>query len=76
MRIFHRQRNEDTQPLPTVSPNAIEAYAALDKVDKNREAAEKRANKVAKDAEELIMRCRDNHFAQGWLAIIKPGESR
>lgn len=78
MSIFRRHRSidQDTVPLPPISPSAIEAYKVLEQVNKNKQEAEQRSNSVERDAQELIQRCADNHFYQGWLAIIDRGGAR
>lgn len=72
----HRNIDSDTQPLPPISPSAVEAYQVLEQVNKNKEAAQKHAETVEKNAQELLERCADNHFYQGWLAIIDRGGAR
>lgn len=79
MGLFHRRNrslDQDTQPLPPISPSAIEAYKVLEQVNKNKKAAERRSDIVEKNTQELLKRCADNHFYQGWLAIIDRGGSR
>lgn len=68
---FRSKKVEDTQPMHAISPSAIEAYEALNQVAKNKQAAEQRSKLVQRKADELVDRCKDNHFAQAWLSILR-----
>lgn len=70
MKWFHRHM-DDTQPLPAISTNQIEAMKALQKVRQNKKDAVDRNIAALEAAEELRDRCKDNHFTDGWLQMLK-----
>lgn len=70
MKWFHRN-TEDTQPLPRISENQIEALRALQQVRQNKQDAVDRNIAALEAAEELRDRCQDNHFTDGWLQMLK-----
>lgn len=74
--MWRKRKIEDTQPMPAISPSAIEAYKVLGKVEENRKSAENRADYVQRTSDELIERCGDNHFMQSWLSMLRQGGAR
>ncbi len=73
--MWFKRGVNDTQPLPIVSPDVEKAHEALEHALDSLSQAQRLNTKVRMNAQELEARCQDNHFAQGWLAVLKGDRS-
>lgn len=69
--FWRKRRDDDTQPLPTLTPNTIDALKVLNEARARRQEAKMLNDIITDKASTLNKKRNENHFYQSFVSILR-----